>query len=62
MHLASYFWNELSLATAASAPAVPATFLSLTTTPFGTTIDVHHRPVRRAQSDAHHPEWFQDEN
>jgi hypothetical protein len=62
MHLASYFWNESSLATAADAPAVPATFLSLTTTPSGTTIDVHLCPVRRARSDVHRPEWFQDEN
>ncbi|KAJ7350050.1 hypothetical protein DFH08DRAFT_126987 [Mycena albidolilacea] len=62
MHLASYFWNESSLAMAAGAPAVPATFLSLTTTPSGTTIDVHRRPMRRARSDVHHPEWFQDEN
>jgi hypothetical protein len=45
MHLASYFWNKSSLATAAGAPAVPATFLSLTTTPSGTTIDIHLRDV-----------------
>jgi hypothetical protein len=62
MHLASYFWNKLSLATAAGAPTVPATFLSLTTTPSSTTINVHLYPVRRAWSDAHHPQWFQDEN
>jgi hypothetical protein len=62
MHLASYFWNESRLAMAAGAPAVLATFLSLTTTPCGTTIDVHRRPMQCARSDARCPEWFQDEN
>jgi hypothetical protein len=59
MHLVSYFWNESSFATAAGAPAVPATFLSLTTTPH------HHRrltPFRATCTDARRPELFQDEN